>query len=188
MRVELNLASRPSENHRRYLMVAGTGVAVLLLLAVLQGATYLRNWSGGRDVGRRAAELQAQVARLDTEQKQLEQALRQPQAAEVLDLSYFLNTLILQKSFSWTRTFMDMEKLIPNDVQVISIRPEVLEANKIALEMVVTGKSTEELLELVRRIETSDKFGTPVVRQETPPEGTSDVSARLSLAVTYVQK
>lgn len=189
MRIELNLASRPTENRRRFVVLAGTGIGILLALAIFQGAMYGRRWGSGRQSERRAAEIQAEIQRLDQQQNALDQSLRRPEAARVFDASYFLNGLILQKSFSWTQLFMDLEKLVPYNVQVTSIHPSVVEANRIELDLLVAGKSTDDLLEFVRRLERSEKFGTPTVRTEAPPEpGQPSSTARLSVTVGYVQK
>ncbi len=191
MRIELNLASRPTENRRRFVVLTGTAMVVLLALAVFQGAMYWRRWGSGRQTERRVVEMQAEIKRLDDEQKRLEASLQRPEAVQVFDASYFLNGLILQKSFSWTRLFMDLEKLVPYGIQITSIHPMVQETNRIDLDMMVAGKSTDELTDFVSRLEHSDKFGTVLVRTEAPPEGgtaTSPGVARLSLTVTYVQK
>lgn len=189
MRIELNLASRPTENRRRFYVLTGTGVVLLTLLAVMQASAYWHNWGSGRDVGARTAQMRSELDRLETEQKRLEQGLAQPQAREVLEMSYFLNSLIFQKSISWTQIFMDLENLMPNQVQILSIRPQVLENNQVRLEMQIAGQSTDQLLEFLRRVEKSDKFGTPVLSQENPPvAGAPDNAARLTLTVLYAQK
>lgn len=189
MRIELNLASRPAENQRRFYVLAGTGIVLLLLLAVAQATTFLRGWWSVREVGPQTERLRAELGRMENEQKRLEQDLRQPEARDVIERSYFLNSLILQKSISWTQIFMDLERLIPDRVQVASIRPEVVDNNQIRLDMLVAGESMEQLLEFLRRVEKSHKFGTPVLSHELPPgAGSQDPSIKLALSVLYAQK
>lgn len=189
MRVELNLASRPVENRRRFYALAGTSIAILLALALLQATAFFGDWWSGRDAGRRISQLQAELTRLEDEQRKLEEQLKEPQARDVMEHAYFLNSLILQKSISWTKIFMDMEKIVPDRVQVVSIRPEVLDTNQMRLDMNVSGETMEQLLDFLRRVEKSDKFGTPVLAQEVPPAiGSQDLSIRLGLSVLYAQK
>ncbi len=189
MRIELNLASRPTENRRRFYVLVGTGAAVLLALALLQGTAFFRDWWSGRDLARQTERLRAETLRLETEQRKLELQLRLPEVRYVLDRSYFLNSLILQKSVSWTQIFMDLEKLMPDRVQVLSIHPEMLDGRQIRLDMSVAGESMGQLLELLRRIEKSDKFNNPVLSSEQPPPvGGQDPSIRLTLTVLYAQK
>lgn len=189
MRIELNLATRPSENKRRFYVLTGTGVVLLLILAVFQVTSLVRSWSSVRGFGERAGQLRSEIAGLDKEERGLEQDLRQPQARDVIDRSYFLNSMILQKSISWTQIFMDLEKLVPDRVQISSIRPELMENNKVRLDMAVSGESLGQVLEFVKRVEKSDQFGSPIVSSETPPpRGEKDPTVRITLSVLYAQK
>jgi hypothetical protein len=78
---------------------------------------------------------------------------------------------------------------MPDRVLVTSIRPEMLENNQVRLDMAIQGESLPQVLELLRRIEKSDKFGSPVVSTETPPvRGDKEASVKVSLSVLYVQK
>ena len=55
--------------------------------------------------------------------------------------------------------------------------------------MLVAGESMGQLLEFLRRIESSAKFGTPVLSQEVPAQdATRDPSIKLGLSVLYGQK
>jgi len=192
MRIELNLATRPLENQRRFYVLTGTSAVLLLLLAGIQGTIFFRDWWSGREVGKQTERLRAEVGRLEGGEKKLEQELEQPRAQQVMERSNFLNSLLRHKGISWTQIFMDLEKLVPDRVQVTSIRPEVLDSNRVRLEMTVSGESVQQLLEFLRRIEKSDKFGTPVLSYETPPAGgtgvTQDPSIKLALSVSYAQK
>lgn len=189
MRIELNLATRPIENQRRFYVLAGASLVLLLLLAGIQGTIYFRDWWSGREVGLQTERLRAEVGRLEAEQKKLEEELKQPRAQQLMERAYFLNSLLLHKGISWTQIFMDLEKLMPERVQVTSIRPEIVDSGRVRLEMMVSGESIEQLLELLRRVERSDKFGMPVLSVETPPAGTAqDSSIKLALSVSYAQK
>ncbi len=188
MRIELNLASRGVKNQRRFYVLAGTAVAVLLVAAVIQAGWWFRDWYSGRGLAQRIEALRADVSRSEAERRRLEQQLQQPQSRDVMARAYFLNSLILQKSVSWTQIFMDLEKLVPDRVQVVSITPAVLDNNLIRLDMNVSGESLEKILEFMRRIETSEKFGTPIPRTETPPQGRAETGTLVTLEVMYAQK
>ena len=189
MHIELNLASRPVENLRRFYTLAGTGVVLLALLAAAQATIFFRDWWGGREVSQQTELLRGEVLRLEAEQEKFEQQLEQPQVQEVMDRSYFLNALIFHKSISWTQILMDLEELVPDRVMVVSIRPEIVERSRVRLEMLVVGESTDQLLEFLRRIEGSAKFGTLVLSQEVPaPDAAQDPSIKLGLSVFYGQE
>ena len=189
MRIELNLASRPVGNLRRFYVLAGTGVVLLALLATAQATIFFRDWWSGREVSQQTERLRGEVRRLEAEQEKFEQQLEEPQAKEVMGRSDFLNAQILHKSVSWTQILMDLEELIPDRVLVVSIRPEIVERSQVRLEMLVAGESMGQLLEFLRRIESSAKFGTPVLSQEVPAQDDArDPSIKLGLSVLYGQE
>ena len=81
--------------------------------------SYLAMSERARAAEARAAisKTEAQLASMAKERARLEATLRQPQNAEVLDRSIFLNTLLTRKGVSWTRIFSDLEKVTPPNVR-----------------------------------------------------------------------
>ena len=47
-------------------------------------------------------------------------------AQQVLDRAAFLNSLIDERSFPWTKIFMDLEETLPPGVRVVSISPKLV--------------------------------------------------------------
>ena len=51
----------------------------------------------------------------------------------MLERSLFLNTLIERKAISWTKIFADLEKVMPYNVRLVSVRlPEVDSHNQVS--------------------------------------------------------
>ena len=70
---------------------------------------------------------------MDADRIRLESVLRQPENAEVLERNLFLNSLLYAKGISWTRLFDDLEKVMPHNVRLVSIRPQATGQNEILL-------------------------------------------------------
>ena len=65
---------------------------------------------------------------------------RRPAAKQVIDRSAFLNSLIDERSFPWTKIFMDLEKTLPPGVRVVSISPRLVNGRaEVALEVGVAS-------------------------------------------------
>lgn len=196
MNFSLNLATHPFEHRRRfYVLASGSGV-LLLAAIVLLVASFARNFTRVRDLSRQTANMREQTDRLARDQRLLEEALERPEAVDILGRSRFLNSLLRQKAVSWTQIFMDLEALIPERVQVVAVRPVVREDTRNApgpvemdLQMTVTSENIASLVDLVRRVEKSDKFRQPVLRLETPPHaGSADTWYQLQMSLFYAQK
>ena len=122
------------------------------------------------------------------QQAKLNATLRRPENAEVLERSLFLNTLIERKAISWTKIFEDLEKVMPYNVRLVSVRlPEVDSHNQVLLDMVVGAKDMPPILELFKRLEGSPQFGNTSVQSSAPPSQT-DPFYRYHVTVTYAQK
>ncbi len=71
-------------------------------------------------------------------------SLNQPQNREVADQSAFLNNLFARKALSWTRVFTEMEKLMPANIHVVSMKPEFNRENQLVLHVVVADHSARQ--------------------------------------------
>ena len=189
MRLGINLASEPFRRDRH--IIAGLSLACGVLtcsLIVLVVMAYTAR--------SRSAEMRAQVDRLtraarqlDSEQGKLDGRLRQPANAEVLERSVLLNALLERKAISWTRTFSDLEKVLPPNVRLISIRlPRVNgQAQGVTLDMIVGSQSPEPVLNFLRRLEGSPLFGPAAVSSFLAPNQNEPLY-RYRVSVNYAQK
>jgi len=187
MRLPVNLASEPFRHHRPMLAAsAATGVLLVALLAFL---LYLAVNESGQVVETRRAigQLQQQARALAAEQAGLEATLRRPENAEVLDRSLFYNSLLYRKGISWTRIFDDLEKVLPHNVRLISVRPQVNAQNEVLLDMVVGAESSEPVIVMLTRLENSPQFGATYVHNRLPPSQ-SEPLLRYRISVTYGQR
>ena len=170
-------------------MLIGSAVSGVLLLALLGMLISLnlsertRLASTRKDVDR----LDSQLRVIAAEQAKLEAVLRKPENAQVLDRSVLLNSLLYRKGISWTKIFADLEKTLPHNVRVISIRPSVDAQNQIMLEMNVGSEQTEPLLQLLIKLENSEQFGHTAVSSILPPSQ-SEPLFRYVVNVNYAQK
>lgn len=188
IRVPINLASEPFRRDRP-MLVASVAVGVLLvILLALQVTSIVSKRRQSADIHVTIDRLNAQLKTINTEQAKLTGTLRQPENAEALQRSMFLNQIIDRKAISWTKIFADLEKVLPYNVRVVSVRlPEVDSENQVLLDMQVGAKEVLPLIEVVKRLEASPQFGAATVQNQLPPSQT-DPFYRLHLTVSYAQK
>lgn len=186
-KLDINLASEPFRSDRP-LIVASSLVSVLLAGA-LGLLSYLAVMEREQMAGSRAVveKLEAQVRLLASEQAKLEALVRRPENAEVLDRSILLNTLLQRKGISWTKIFSDLEEVLPYNVRLVSVRPEVNAQNEISLQMVVGATSSEPVLAFLMALEKSPRFGPTSLHGWLPPSQNEPLY-RYRVSVSYLQK
>lgn len=187
MRASLNLASDPFRKDRSSLVIAWSILGLLTLSLGVLLSLWLTDRSTTADQRALVAQLQRRLTAAQQEQRRIDATLRQPANAQVLDRSVLLNTMIYRKAISWTRLFADLEKVVPANVRLIAIRPQVDAQNHIFLDMTVGSDSQENVVNMLIKFESSDVFGAAEVSSVVPPSQT-DPLYRYRLSVNYAQK
>lgn len=187
MRIPVNLASQPFRRDRPMLIASALVAGILVALFFSLLSLNLVERDRLKDTRRGIAQLERQIEKIATEQRKLDDVLRQPENAEVLERSIFLNALLVRKGISWTKIFADLEKVLPYNVRLISIRPEITPQNQVRLEMNVGAESTEPIIEMLKRLEGSESFGAIYSHSSLPPSQT-DPLFRYRVSVNYAQK
>jgi Tfp pilus assembly protein PilN len=157
----------PYEDIRRITFRWITGLAVLLLLTAGVCFYAFTTWRESRDVNQQISNLRQEIRTLDNEKAAGLALLNRPDNQKTAEQSNFLNQLIARKAFSWTRVFMDLEKLMPPGLHVTSIAPDLTKTNQLQVRMKVGGSSRDRAIELVRRMEDSPTFKQAQVLSET---------------------
>ena len=178
MRLDINLATRPYEDARKFWVRWGLGVGLLGLVTLVLLGLAVRGWTNaGRD-RHNIAQLQDQIAERDHERTTAQTFLDMSVNRSTRDQSQFLNGLIQRKAFSWTRVFEDLERVMPSQLHVISLRPELNEQNQMQLDMRVACDTRGAAVELVHRMEGSRHFqGAQLVAEAQNGETGSGVIA-----------
>lgn len=187
MRFPVNLASEPFRRDRPVLAAsAAVGVLLVALLATLTWTAW-RQREQSADAREAMAALDRELAEVARQQAQISQALAKPENAAALNETVFLNGLIQRKAVSWTRIFSDLETVLPHNVRVISVRPQISGDNQVQLDLFVGAQTTEPVIQMLMRLEASPLFGRTAIANWLPPTQTEPFY-RYRLTVNYAQK
>src|SRR5262249_45805804 len=159
----------------------------LLAGALFMVGTFVRSYRRSPELVRQAEDYRRHLVELAKKQTDLESVLRRPENAVVLERSAFLNQLLYRKAISWTKTFSDLEKLMPPRVRLINIRPQINPQNQVSLDMEVGAESREAFIEFLKEIEGSSLFRAPELHGDSPPTENQPLF-RVRLSVIYDQK
>ena len=166
MKPRLNLANAPLENHRRFIVGSGLLGGLALVALFLLSFTAYRSWRANRELRAQISAYQAQLRDSQRQQQALHAFFDQPQQRQMTDRAAFLNSLIAQRSFPWTKIFMDLEQSLPVGVRVVSIAPK-MQNGRIEVRLVIGAVGDDEKVKFLKTMEGSKVFSNVQVRQET---------------------
>ena len=177
---DLNLSTRPFKPYR----AINLGLFVLLLVlgavSVIQVYSYQR--FSARAGSSREAELEARAEadKLSQEVQTLNAKMASGNATTKLSEVELLNRLLLRKSFSWTRVFANLERVTPDNVRLVSLRPFVDDKGKIGLNLEIRGRTHADATEFLRTLEKSDIFTDVALALEEERDDEGEVQFSLS--------
>jgi type IV pilus assembly protein PilN len=187
MKVRLNVATNPLQTHRRFLAVSGLIGAVAGIVFLALGWHVYSARKSNEASRARAESVRQEMVGLMGQREELENFFKEEQNAKLNERSTFLNSLIDEQSLNWTQMFMDLEKILPTGVRLVSIEP-AHEKGKVQVRLHVGAISDEAKLKFLRALESSPAFKE--VREvdervSDPQQGGGDLD-RLQIQLTAV--
>jgi hypothetical protein len=180
----INLSSEPFRSDRPYLAGAMLAAIVLSALLVFQVALGWIERDQRRDLTASVERAERTLNSLRQDEARWSAIFRRPENAEAADYAVFLNGLITRKSISWSRIFSDLERVIPHNVRLLAVRPQVNIDNQILLDMTVASGAPEPVVDMLMRLEGSPLFGATAMTGWVPPSQ-SDPLFRYRVNVNY---
>jgi Tfp pilus assembly protein PilN len=165
MKLRLNLSTTPLDNKRPFLAAAGALAAVGLLTFALLGHAAYTSWRSSRALRAEISQWESEIRINREKQAALDTYFQTAGARQVLDRAAFLNSLIGQRSFPWTKIFMDLEQILPPGVRVVNISPK-LDNGRALVELTVGAESDESKIKFLQNLEKSKVFSDIQVKDD----------------------
>src|ERR1700691_2070687 len=185
MKVRLNLSTSPLESNRRFALSAGViGTIAVIVLLVLSYRTY-SVWKSDKVLRARQDALELQIGKLQQQRQELSQFFENSQTVQRRQRAAYLNSLIQQRAFPWIKIFMDLERILPEGVRVVSIEPK-LEGDTLQLTFLVGALSDDSKLKFLKALEKSPEFShIELLSESRPTRAEQSDRVMLSLQAQY---
>ena len=180
----LNLSTRPFPAYR----VAN--LALLLFFVVISGVTVwqvysFRHYSSlAKNIRDKEKAAREEKGSLTNTLNDLGTRLDRPVTKDKLAEIDFLNNLIIRKHFSWTTVFANLEGVIPDNVHLATVAPEILK-DKVTLHLEIVCRSISDESEFIRRLQASPVFQDVVVSREERKGTGGSADIGVDLIVSY---
>ena len=180
--LRMNLSTRPFYNERVcHLVLAILGgvslwiltLGVIHIVELVRSNTQLTEIAEERE--RVTSEMSMQIAALLQE-------TNDPELNKLTGATREANRLIDQRTFSWTEFFNRIERTLPEDVMLTSIRPDI-DIDAIRVVVSVIGREVDDIDQFIKGLEVTGAFEEILAREE---ETTDDGMYRVQLVGRYV--
>ncbi len=166
-----NLSTRPFYNERAVHAVLALAAVAVLAVTALNVVRVVRLSRHNTQLNARVTRDRGEADRLTREATRIRRGIDQHELQLVVDAAREANSLIDQRTFSWTEFFNRIEATLPPDVMLSAVRPAVDE-NGTHVQMVVVGRRIEDIDEFVEKLEATGAFEDVLPqREETTEEG-----------------
>jgi type IV pilus assembly protein PilN len=166
MKVRLNLATSAQETHRRFLVTAGLTAVVAGVVLLLLGWHVYSVRKIDEELRVHTQKMQAETAMLLRQRDDLERFFDQRENVGLHDRADFVNSIIDASSFNWTQMFMDLERVLPGGVHVLSIEPSQVKGH-VEVKLNIGADNDEASLKFLRALEASKVFTNVVVEKDS---------------------
>ncbi|MGH9742044.1 MAG: hypothetical protein ACRD51_06795 [Candidatus Acidiferrum sp.] len=185
MRIRLNLATKPIETHRRFLAGSGVlGLVAAILFLGLGWHVYLAR-KANAEMRDKSSKILEQVQQLEQQRAELERFFGLDVNAKLHDRAAFINSLIDARSFNWTFMFMDLERVLPAGVHLVSITP-IQDNGRVEVKLTVGATTDEAKIKLLKALEDSKNFShVELISERIPKLGAVADHVILELSAEY---
>ncbi len=160
-----NLSTRPFYNERSVHFVLGI-LALIAVAALAIGAYRLVGLSSMHTSMTEAAKHdEAEVANIATQVTAIQNGINHEELEALSAATQEAKRLIDQRMFSWTEFFNRIERTLPKNVMLASVRPDV-EPNVITVSMEVVGEDVAHIDNFIKQLENTGAFVEILAREE----------------------
>jgi Tfp pilus assembly protein PilN len=166
MKYELNLSGYPFPRYRTTNIVFSLIFVLTLAFCVWQLASFFGYAERVRNLRAVEQDLRTEWQALGSQLDGINERLRRPEALDEMEEIRFLNTLIERQLFSWSVFLVEIERLIPRDVYLAALQPEISETGDVLVRMDARGRTISALSQFIRDLEDADTFRNVTVLNE----------------------
>jgi Tfp pilus assembly protein PilN len=152
-----NLSTRPFYNERAVHAVLGLVGLVVFVLTVINLYEIVKLSRQNTQLSSRIDQDRSEATRLTREAARIRKGINQEELELVVNAAREANTIIEQRTFSWTAFFNHIENTLPPDVMLTAVQPTVTdEGTRVSL--TVVGRRIADIDEFMEKLEATGAF------------------------------
>ena len=176
-----NLATRPFYNERAAHVAIGIAAVLVLAITVLNVVQVVRLSKHSTELSSQTGVERTEAERLTAEAARIRGSINKDELALIVGAAHEANSLIDQRTFSWTAFFNRIESTLPPDVMLTSVRPSIKDGET-HVTIGVLGRRAEDVDEFMEKLEATGAFSEIVPASQ---DRTEERLYRVSIESVY---
>lgn len=152
-----NLSTRPFYNERAVHVALALAALLVLAITALNAVRIVSLSRHNTELSSRTGNEQAEATRLTQAASAIRKTIDRDELELVVAAAREANSLIDQRTFSWTAFFNHIEGTLPPDVMLTSVRPSFSDGQT-HVAMTVLARRAEDVDELMEKLEATGAF------------------------------
>lgn len=180
--IRTNLSTRPFYNERAVHLVLLAAAILVVALTVFNAVRIVALSRHNTELSAAIDRDRAEAQRLTAEAQRVRAGIDQSRLKAIAEAAGTANTLIDQRTFSWTQFFNHIEQTLPPGVMLTSVQPS-FSGYVTTVQMGVLGRRAEDVDEFMEKLEATGAFDAVLPVQE---DRTEEGLHRVILRSVYV--
>lgn len=160
-----NLSTRPFYNERAVHMAVAVAAILLTALTAWNVYSVVRLSKANTELSTRVNRDHTEAVELSKMADDIRRRINQDELRQVVESAREANSLIDQRTFSWTAFFNLLETTMPPDVMLTTVRPSINEGIT-RVSMIVLGRRAEDIDEFIEKLEATGAFHDVIASQQ----------------------
>lgn len=178
--IRTNLSTRPFYNTRAVRAVLTIVTAIVVAVTAYNAVQVVRLTATQRRIGAKASDAEREATRLRAEAVQVLSRVDPKELATVDKAAREANAIIDQRTFSWTEVFAHLERTLPPDVRITSVRQQ---AGRQAVLLDAEARDIDDVDAFIEALEKTGAFHNVIAVTEVVMEN-GTIAANLEATYT----
>lgn len=159
--IHLNLAAKPYRDYRPYVAAMAIGWLLVALMALNNLDTWYRYQHDTKTTRDEIAALEHQTDVERTKLQTSQQRLRTINVPLMTAQTQYVNSRLAERAFSWSELLDRLERVLPDDVRLVSISPSFNKNGLVHLILSCVGKTDASMIKTLDNFNRDGHFVRP---------------------------
>lgn len=184
----LNLSSRPFYNYNIFIIILIALYGFSIFLGVYTGKKIYKGLKFTEDAKVQVENLSKELKKYMEENRVLNYKLNSIEKKSLVEKAEEINSMVLQRNFSWSKLLQSLEEVLPEEVRLISLSTSKTKGGFIKVRMSALSSKRDGMLQTIEALKGSSHFKSIQPVQFQDEERGDAMGKKFELTFIYNEK